>query len=140
MAKNVIYERHRAVEIKAFHSPGGMVGRWTGQKAQEVAGIARVEAPKPGQGKGYATGETASSIRTGVVKAGRKGPEADITSATDHASVLHEGTPPHEIKAPPGKKLVFFGKAGRVVVNKVFHPGTRANPFLMRALRKVFGG
>lgn len=140
MAKDVIYVRHRPIEVKAFRSPQGMVGQWTAKKAQEVAVVSRAEAPKPGQSKGYATGETATTIKVKGPTAGRKGPEAEIVSGTDHAFDLHEGTAPHTIKARPGKKLVFFGKAGRVIADKVFHPGTKANPFLVRALRKVFGG
>lgn len=142
MAKDEFYKHHRAAEIRAFQSPQGMVGRWVGGKAQQVAAHAIVMAPKPGQGQGYATGELASNIHASAPKVGRKGPEADVVSSTDHSVFVHEGTPPHTIKARPKKKLMFFWrKVGHVIFDdKVRHPGTRANPFLSSALRKVFGG
>lgn len=142
MADEIIYVRHRIPEYSAFRSPNGMVGRWTLEQANKVAAHARLLAPKPGQGRGYATGETLATIRVDGPSIGRTGPEATITSGTDHAVFLHEGTPPHSIKPRYAKKLVFFWrKAGRVVFSDgVRHPGTKANPFLVNALRAVFGG
>ena len=140
--KDVIYIRHPRAELQAFRSPTGMVGRWTGKKAHEVQAHAIVFAPKPGQGRGYSTGETAANIRVKGPTVGRSGPEATIVSDTNHAVFVHEGTHPHVIKARPSGKMVFFWrKVGRVVFrDKVFHPGARANPFLVKALRSVFGG
>lgn len=142
MANDVVYIHHRPAEFKAFRSPTGMAGRWTREQADKVAVHARIVAPKPGQGQGYATGETALSIRADGPTIGRKGPEATVVSSTDHATFVHEGTPPHIIKPRFASQLVFFWrKAGRVVYrNKVRHPGTKSNPFLVKALRIVFGG
>lgn len=142
MAKDVVYVHHRLAEFRAFESPTGMTGRWTGKKAHEVQAHAIVFAPKPGQSRGYATGETATTVRVKGPALGRSGPEATVVSDTDHAVFVHEGTPPHVIRARPGGKMVFFWrKAGRVVfADRVNHPGTGANPFLVRALRAVFGG
>ena len=142
MANDVIYVHHRAAEYRAFRSPTGMTGRWTLEQANKVATHARLLAPKPGQGRGYATGETALSVKVDGPTVGRTGPEARVLSSTDHAVFLHEGTPPHEIKPRFANKMVFFWRrAGRVVFrDRVWHPGTRANPFLVNALRAVFGG
>lgn len=142
MANDVVYVHHHAAEFRAFRAPSGMVGRWTHGQAQRVAAHARLLAPKPGQGHGYATGETALSIRASASTIGRSGPEATVSSSTDHAVFLHEGTPPHTIKPRLAKKLVFFWrKAGQVVFrDSVRHPGTKAQPFLVKALRAVFGG
>lgn len=142
MANDVVYVRHRIPEYRAFQSPTGMTGRWTLEQANKVAAHARLLAPKPGQGKGYATGETLASIKVDGPTVGRTGPEARVLSSTDHAVFVHEGTPPHTIKPRRAEKLVFFWrKAGRVIfADKVHHPGTPANPFLVRALRAVFGG
>lgn len=143
MAENVTYKHHRAAEHHAFRAPTGMVGMWTKQQAEKVAAHSRlVTAPRPGVGKGYATGETVANIRVRGPVIGRSGPEAEVAAVTDHGIHLHEGTPPHEIKARVANKMVFFWhKAGRVVsASKVFHPGTKANPFLVKALRHVFGG
>lgn len=142
MAVDVIYVRHRIPEYRAFQSPTGMTGRWTLGKAHKVAAHARLLAPKPGQGRGYATGETMATIHVDGPTIGRTGPEVRIVSGTDHAVFLHEGTPPHEIRPRGANKMVFFWrKAGRVVfMDRVRHPGTRSQPFLVNALRAVFGG
>ena len=142
MANDVVYVHHRPAEFRAFQSPTGMAGKWTLEQANKVAAHAELLAPKPGQGKGYATGETALSIRVKGPTVGRKGPEATITSDTDHAVYLHEGTPPHAIKPRTKDKMVFFWrKRGKVVFrDNVWHPGTKANPFLSNALRAIFGG
>lgn len=142
MAKDVIYIRHRPVEYAAFKSPHGMVGRWTIRKAEEVAVQARLGAPKPGQGQGYATGNLAANINAKGPTVGRKGPEAEVIADTDYSLHVHEPTRPHIIKPRRAEKLVFFWrKTGRVVMkDKVRHPGTKGNPFLVRALQKVFGG
>lgn len=141
MANDVVYVRHRIPEFVAFESPTGMVGSWVGEKAVEVAAHAVVFAPKPGQGRGYATGETAASIRVDGPTRGRRGPEATISSETDHARDLHEGTEAHTIKPRRSPELVFFSrKQGRVIGrDEVHHPGTPANPFLLKALKEAFG-
>lgn len=141
MANDVVYIHHRPAEFKAFRSPTGMAGRWTRSQAEQVAAHARLLAPKPGDSP-YATGETVTSIRAQGPTQGRRGPEATVISATDHAVFVHEGTEPHTIKPRLAPKLVFFfAKAARLVRrDEVFHPGTKAQPFLLDALKKVFGG
>lgn len=141
MAKDVVYIHHKPAEFRAFRSPTGMTGRWTTEQTEKVAAHARLVAPKPGQGKGYATGETAANIKTSRTVAGRRGPEADVIADTDHAIHVHEPTHAHVIKPRFAAKLVFISRTGgKVFADKVFHPGTRGNPFLVNALRKVFGG
>jgi hypothetical protein len=142
MANDVVYVHHRGAEYNAFRAPTGMSGRWTKAQTEKVAAHARLLAPKPGLGKGYATGETATSIKSSAVSTGRTGPEATVLSDTDHAVFVHEGTAPHIIKPRFASKLVFFSRgAGKVIFDsKVFHPGTKANPFLVNALREIFGG
>lgn len=141
MANDIVYVHHRPAEFRAFKSPNGMAGRWTKERADRVAAHARLISPKPGQNP-YATGETALSIRSHGPTIGRRGPEATVESDTDHAIFVHEPTAPHIIKPRRGKNLVFFWrKTGRVVfMEKVRHPGTKGNPFLVKALRAVFGG
>jgi hypothetical protein len=142
VAKDVVYVHHRPVEFHAFRSPGGMVGRWTRDRAEDVANHARLLAPKPGQSKGYATGKTAANIHASGPTMGRSGPEATVVADTKYSLVVHEPTRPHIIKPRFTNKLVFFSRrAGRVLFkDKVSHPGTKGNPFLVKALRAVFGG
>jgi hypothetical protein len=54
---------------------------------------------------------------------------------------VHGGTKPHIIvpKSPAGI-LRFRTRTGATVFTKlVHHPGTAANPFMVRALKRVFG-
>lgn len=139
---NVVYVHHRSAEFNAFKSPTGMSGRWVTKQAHKVSVSARVLAPKPGQGKGYATSETAQSIKVKRTTVGRLGPEVEIISDTDHAIYVHEPTIPHIIKSRLSERLIFFSKKTMQIhfAKKVFHPGTKGNPFLTNALRVVFGG
>lgn len=50
---------------------------------------------------------------------------------------MNDGTRPHIIR-PKNKQVLRFRVGGQVVFAKVVHhPGTRAQPFLDRALREV---
>jgi hypothetical protein len=60
-----------------------------------------------------------------------------IGSDVEYADMVHDGTRPHIIR-PRRAKALRFRAGGRVVFAKVVrHPGTRARPFLDRALREV---
>lgn len=60
-----------------------------------------------------------------------------IGSDVEYAEMVHDGTRPHIIR-PRRKRALRFRVGGRVVYAKfVRHPGTRARPFLDRALREV---
>jgi Bacteriophage HK97-gp10, putative tail-component len=60
-----------------------------------------------------------------------------IGSDLNYASMVHDGTRPHIIR-PKRAKALRFRVGGRIVYARmVRHPGTRARPFLDRALREV---
>ncbi|MGH3783139.1 MAG: hypothetical protein ACRDZY_02225 [Acidimicrobiales bacterium] len=66
------------------------------------------------------------------------GPYADVTAGlsgiTNYLGYHMDGTPPHLI-TPSRRKALRFLSGGQVVFARVVHhPGTRANPFLVRAL------
>lgn len=64
-------------------------------------------------------------------------PKATIIFDVDYAAAVNDGTRPHIIR-PRNAQALRFRIGGRVVYAKVVHhPGTRANPFLDRALREV---
>jgi hypothetical protein len=135
MANQVTYVHHRMTEFKAFKSPTGMVGRYVETQAEKVAAHARLLAPKK-------TGKLAANIRTRGPVIGRSGPESEVVADVDYSLHVHEPTIPHRIKPRAANKLVFFSqKAGTVIFTEgVMHPGTRGNPFLVKALAEVFGG
>src|SRR5687768_15335342 len=60
-----------------------------------------------------------------------------VGSDVDYAPMVNDGTRPHIIR-PRRAKALRFKVGGKVVYAKVVHhPGTRARPFLDRALRDV---
>lgn len=60
-----------------------------------------------------------------------------VGSNVEYAGYVNDGTGPHVIR-PRTKQFLKFKVGGRTVYAKVVnHPGTRANPFLDRALREV---
>lgn len=60
-----------------------------------------------------------------------------VGSDVEYADMVHGGTRPHVIR-PRNKQVLRFRVGGKVVFAKlVHHPGTRARPFLDRALREV---
>jgi HK97 gp10 family phage protein len=90
-----------------------------------VRDAARNEAP-------LASGALRKAFTTRVERAGDRGVVANTAS---YAGYVHYGTRPHIIlpKRPSG--VLRFTVGGKVRFAKVVrHPGTRANPFFMRAL------
>lgn len=59
---------------------------------------------------------------------------ADPTKAP-YAIYVELGTKPHVIEAKNGKALAFQMGGQQVVVRKVNHPGTKANPFMEEAFQ-----
>lgn len=66
--------------------------------------------------------------------------QATIDVNVDYADFVHNGTRPHVIR-PRRADVLRFTVGGQVVYARVVHhPGTRARPFLDRALREVTAG
>lgn len=63
-----------------------------------------------------------------------------ITASAPYAKFVHEGTRPHVIRARNARALRFFWeRQGKVVtLRQVNHPGTAPNPFLTRAMNRVW--
>lgn len=98
--------------------------------ARQVVNRAKVLAPVD-------TGRLRSSIR--VERRSFLGFRSRWTIGSDveYAPMVNDGTRPHLIR-PKNAKVLRFRAGGQVVYAKVVrHPGTRARPFLDRALREV---
>lgn len=80
-------------------------------------------------------------------------PQVTVGSDVEYAKYVNDGTPPHPIrpkagrpgkpKAGGGNKPTYlrFEVGGRIVyARQVMHPGTRAKPFLDRAVTEVTAG
>lgn len=98
--------------------------------ARQVVNRAKVLAPVD-------TGRLRASIR--VERRSFLGFRARWTIGSDveYAPYVNDGTAPHIIR-PKNAQALRFRVGGRIVYAKVVnHPGTRANPFLDRALQEV---
>lgn len=147
MAPRVVFIRHPGPWDFEFKSWGGIVGQHMNKIVNTTHVQSRREAPRPRgvplnrTGINYSTGNLSNNIISERTHAPRTGDlEGRVIALPKHAIYVHKGTPPHVIRARrPGGRLVFFWhKVGRVVKpQKVNHPGTMANPFLERALRRA---
>lgn len=59
----------------------------------------------------------------------------EIESRAPYSLFVHEGTRPHDIR-PVYKRVLANKRTGQIFGKLVHHPGTRANPFLLRAVEK----
>jgi hypothetical protein len=82
------------------------------------------------------TGRLRSSGRM-AIKITHIGPTGVVTFPVRYAQFVHDGTRPHIIRARRKKVLKF--KVGSAVLYRplVHHPGTRARPWLERAMVEV---
>lgn len=62
-----------------------------------------------------------------------------LTAGTDYAAAVEFGTGPHIIKPVKKKALKFEMEGKEIVVKKVMHPGTEAQPYFRPALDQVKG-
>lgn len=113
--------------------PAGPVDVYTKGKAGQIAGKARQIVP-------VRTGTLRNSIKVQQARdlKGRYSVGYDVEANAKYAAFVHEGTRPHVIVGNP--LLVFQVGGATVFARRVNHPGTKANPFLLRATQAVFAG
>lgn len=98
--------------------------------ARQVMNRAKVLAPVD-------TGRLRASIRIEARRTFTLRSVYTIGSDVEYADMVHGGTRPHIIR-PKTKQVLRFKVGGRTVFARVVHhPGTKARPFLDRALREV---
>lgn len=66
------------------------------------------------------------------------GLSGSVEAKAKYSAYVHEGTRPHVI-VPRDAKVLANRRTGQFFGKKVNHPGTRANPFMLRALEKITG-
>lgn len=59
----------------------------------------------------------------------------EVASLAPYSVFVHEGTSPHVI-VPVNKRVLANVRTGQIFGKRVNHPGTKANPFLYRALER----
>lgn len=86
------------------------------------------------------TGRLRASIRGQAQRTWTLRPQFVVGSDVEYAAYVNDGTRPHRIPARPGGVLRFVWNGQVTYARYVQHPGTRAKPFLDRALREVTAG
>lgn len=82
------------------------------------------------------TGRLRASIRT-TRKLTARGPTYQVSTNVEYAPYVENGTRPHIIRPRRAKALAFRVGGRLVFAQVVHHPGTKAQPFLSRAVREV---
>lgn len=134
MSIRATYVRNRPdfTEIRrVFRDENGPVGRDLDDMSRRVLVAAQ-------RGVGVRTGRLLLTIRRGPHEVGPRGPHRDVIAGrrgiTNYLGDHMYGTPRHVIR-PRRKRALRFTSGGAVIfARRVNHPGTRANPFLTRAL------
>jgi hypothetical protein len=130
---------------RAFKSPSGMLGQWVDEVSGDIEAACKFEAPGPGKpprnrtGINYGKGVLMNRISHRVVGGGPDEIEGHIYVIPEHAKYVIHGTRPHVIrpKSPTGHLRFFWFRVGKfMVLPKVNHPGTAANDFMSRGLKK----
>ncbi|AGT12925.1 tail assembly chaperone [Mycobacterium phage KayaCho] len=115
-------ERESGRDLRAFHR----------SLTRRIANQARADVPVRTGNLGRTIGEMPQVYTPFHVSGG-------VEATADYAAAVHEGSRPHRIAARSADALRFVWH-GRVMFRKsVWHPGTRARPFLRNAARRVVG-
>lgn len=118
--------------VQRMFESGGQVWVAVNGSADTVLLRARAGAPRR-------TGALARSLRKLTVVR-PLGLDVYIGSDLPYAGYVHEGTGPHLIAPRQAQVLAFTIGGRRVYAKHVNHPGTKADPFLRRALQTEFPG
>lgn len=125
MAEHIRIEMDQIAIRRMLRSPTGAVGRRMILRGQAVAKRAKELAPE-GMRKGISSDYTGNILGTTVV----------IRSTHPATVFVNEGTRPHIIRSK-GSWPLRNVSSGQVFGPVVHHPGTKANPFLTRAMEEV---
>lgn len=118
--------------LSSLFSQGGMVWLHVAGLVVRITSLAKLKAPTK-------TGRLRQSITGIVAKTGPVMTSGAVGSDLDYALWVHEGTKPRTILPKDGHEFMVFTTAGgrKVYTNKINYPGSKANPFLRRALEEV---
>jgi HK97 gp10 family phage protein len=92
----------------------------------KIESSAKRNAPVNKKSGGGSLRQSIKSRMTGVAS-------GEITVGASYGIYVHEGTRPHQIRIRV-KKVLADKRAGRIFGKVVNHPGTKANPFLRKAV------
>lgn len=143
---SAVFVRNNTGWNVAFKSWHGTLGQHMSRKTRELTEMSKLEAPRPGGVPenrtriNYATGNMVRRIYSVRGHTADGDLESRVIVNVPYAKFVHEGTRPHVIRPVQADRLAFFWvKRSRPVwMLQVMHPGTKSNPFLVRAAKQVF--
>lgn len=113
-------EQESGRELRAFHR----------SLTRRIANQARADVPVRTGNLGRTIGEQPQVYTPFHVSGG-------VEATADYAAPVHEGSRPHLIRARRAEALHFFWHGREMFRRSVWHPGTRARPFLRNAAQRV---
>lgn len=113
-------ERQTGHDLRAFHR----------SLTRRIANQARAAVPVRTGNLGRTIGEEPQTYRPFHVSGG-------VEATADYAAAVHEGSRPHLIRARRAEFLHFFWHGREMFRKSVWHPGTRARPFLRNSAERV---
>lgn len=116
--------------LDELFSDRGDVGRYAQRIQRQVVFLAK-------RYVGKQTHRLEQSIRGRVMRSGDGGILIEVTAHDNKALMHHMGTRPHLITPRTGRAVRFNSRGRMVYARVVHHPGTRPNPFLVKALREA---
>lgn len=128
--KDVTWVPDPAGQQFEFRSWEGTVGKFMRKKTTEVHIRSKVTAPR--RTGALAAGHIKSEGHTNSGEL-----EGQVIAVPEYALYVHEGTKPHVILPRRKKVLRFFSQGIMVFTPDVFHPGNKANKYMLRALQKA---
>lgn len=131
MAKNVVFIPNPRGQTEVLRSPAGPVAKHLLKLGNLTQRYARKDVGKK-------TGKLAKSIKVQLTS-NAGGLVVRVGSDNKIALLHHEGTRAHRIVARNAKALVFQMNGRTVYARSVWHPGTRANPYLERSMALAIG-
>lgn len=112
---------------RTFSDPASAPRLLVARLASRTAERGRAEAPAR-------TGALRNSIQAEPTTLVGDQIRSGVRVAAEYGLYVHEGTKPHAIVARRAKALRFVMNGRVVYAKSVWHPGTKRNPFLVRAL------
>lgn len=94
----------------------------------ETVRVSKREAPTNKRGRG-------GNLRQSIHSYSKNKNTNVVTAGAKYAIFVHMGTRPHIINIR--KKKVLADRNGNIFGKVVHHPGTKANPFFTRAMKKI---
>lgn len=124
---------HARIEIDeaALERESGIILRRKHRSlTRRIANQARADVPVRTGNLGRTIGELPQTYTPFHVSGG-------VEATADYAAPVHEGSRPHVIRARRAEYLHFWWHGREMFRKSVFHPGSRARPFLRNAGERV---